>query len=167
MIMCPTCQHQEVEGALFCSECGTQLHNMGALATHNIQTSEMRDEAFDAVPPERRVISDSESMTLQILDGGQLLPLADRNEFTMGRVSDGQTIMPDIDLTPYQAYECGVSRLHAVLKRSRGKVTIMDLGSSNGTYVDGVRLMPENELLLSHGSIVSLGKLKIQFLLQK
>jgi len=167
MIMCPTCQHQEVEGALFCSECGAQLHNMGSLATHNIQTSEMRDEAFDAPPPKRRVIADSEAMTLQILDGGQLLPLADRNEFTMGRVSDGQTIMPDIDLTPYQAYECGVSRLHAVLKRFQGKVTIMDLGSSNGTYVDGVRLQPENEQPLSHGSIVSLGKLKIQFLLQR
>ncbi|OQX65481.1 MAG: hypothetical protein DRI32_05105 [Chloroflexi bacterium] len=167
MIMCPICQHQEVEGALFCSECGAQLHNMGSLATHNIQTGEMRGEAFDAVPPKRSVISASDAMTLQILDGGQIIPLADRSEFTMGRVSDGQTIMPDIDLTPYQAYECGVSRLHAVLKRSQGKVTIMDLGSSNGTYVDGIRLQPENELPLSHGSIVSLGKLKIQFLLQR
>ncbi len=101
-----------------------------------------------------------------MLEGGQFLPLADRNEFTVGRVSDGQTIMPDIDLTPYRAYEYGVSRLHAVLKKSEEKVIIMDLGSANGTYVDGTRLEPEKEQLLSHGSIISLGKLKIQFLLQ-
>jgi len=167
MIMCPACQHHEIEGALFCSECGAQLHDMGTLATQNIHTNEMHDQAFDAVPPKRSVVSDIGSMTLQILDGGQLLPLSDRNEFTMGRVSDGQTIMPDIDLTGYRAYECGVSRLHAVLKRNKGKVTIMDLGSSNGTYVDGIRLQPEDEFPLSHGSIVSLGKLKIQFLLHR
>ena len=85
----------------------------------------------------------------------------------MGRVSVGQTIMPDIDLTPHEAFDSGVSRLHAVLRNSESRVTIMDLGSSNGTYVDGTRLEPEREHSLSHGSIISLGKLKIQFLLQK
>jgi len=74
--------------------------------------------------------------------------------------------MPDIDLTPYQAYENGVSRLHAVLKKNDNRVIIMDLGSSNGTYVNGVRLKPENEYPLSHGNIIALGKLKIQFLMQ-
>ncbi len=166
MIICPTCQHQEVEGALFCSECGAQLHNMGTLATHNIQTDEIRDQNLDTLPPKRIERSNSDVATLQILDGGQILPLADRNEFTMGRVSDGQTIMPDIDLTAHNAYEYGVSRLHAVLKRKDNKMTIMDLGSSNGTYVDGIRLKPDLETPLTHGSIISLGKLRVQFLLQ-
>lgn len=168
MILCPTCQHLEVEGALFCGECGAQLLSMETLVTQTIQqTNGMSNAALGATPQKRKIASVSGAMTLQLLDGGQILPLADRNEFTMGRVSDGQTIMPDIDLTPYRAYEYGVSRLHAVLKKSKGKVIVMDLGSSNGTYVDGVRLKPENEYPLSHGSIISLGKLKIQFLLQR
>ena len=165
MIMCPTCQHQEVIGALFCSECGTQLQ-MQALVTQNIHTNGMNRVALDAIPPAQKKAIDSGALTLQLLDGGQLLSLADRSEYTMGRVSEGQTIMPDIDLTSYNAYECGVSRLHAVLKKSTEKVVIVDLGSSNGTYVNGVRLKPENEYPLSHGNIISLGKLKIQFLFQ-
>ena len=166
MIMCPACQYQEVVGALFCSECGAQLHNMGSLATHNIQTNEIRSQSFEAPPPERKDLVNYQIASLQILDGGQLLTLANRNEFTVGRVSEGQTIIPDVDLTAHNAYEYGVSRIHAVLKKTKDKVIVMDLGSSNGTYVNGVRLAPENEYPLSHGNIISLGKLKIQFLLQ-
>jgi pSer/pThr/pTyr-binding forkhead associated (FHA) protein len=165
MIMCPSCQHQEVEGALFCSDCGAQLHT-GSLVTQNIHTNGIRNEALNAIPQGQKNALATGSLSLQLLEGGHLLPLANRNEFTMGRVSDGQTIMPDIDLTPYQAYENGVSRLHAVLKKNDNRVIIMDLGSSNGTYVNGVRLKPENEYPLSHGNIIALGKLKIQFLMQ-
>jgi pSer/pThr/pTyr-binding forkhead associated (FHA) protein len=100
------------------------------------------------------------------MDSGKILPLASRNEFTLGRLSEGQPIMPDIDLTPYQAYASGVSRLHAVVKREDNRVAVMDLGSSNGTYVNGRRLNPHTEESLSHGDIVALGKLKIQILLR-
>ena len=166
MIMCPSCQHQEIEGALFCSECGAQFRT-NDLTTQAIHTNGISYEKFKNIPPQVQDLSSpSGSMGIQLLEGGQLISLAGRKEYTMGRVSDGQTIMPDIDLTPYRAYEGGVSRLHAVLKKRENEMAIMDLGSSNGTYVDGVRLKPENEHPLSHGSIISLGKLKIQFLLR-
>jgi pSer/pThr/pTyr-binding forkhead associated (FHA) protein len=100
------------------------------------------------------------------MDSGKVLPLASRNEFTMGRLSEGQPIMPDIDLNPYQAYASGVSRLHAVVKRETNRVVIMDLGSSNGTYLNGRRLNPHSEEEIRHGDVVALGKLKIQILLR-
>ena len=74
--------------------------------------------------------------------------------------------MPDIDLTPYQAYASGVSRLHAVVKRESDRTVVMDLGSSNGTYLNGRRLNPHMEEQLKHGDVVALGKLKIQVLLR-
>ena len=162
MIICRTCQHQEVEGALFCSECGAALQPKG---TQAITTTGMGN--LSTTPPKRDIPLDFDAMALQILEGGQLISLPEKNELTMGRISEGQVIMPDIDLTSYHAYESGVSRLHAVLKKKNGKATIMDLRSSNGTYVDGTRLTPESEHVLSHGSILSLGKLKLQFLLKK
>ncbi|MBL6961704.1 MAG: FHA domain-containing protein [Anaerolineales bacterium] len=166
MVICPSCQSQEAEGALFCSECGAQLLHKD-LVTQNIGTNELGGESLSEIPPKEERTFTIGSISLQLLEGGQFLPLKNRKEFTMGRVSVGQTIMPDIDLTPHGAFDSGVSRLHAVLRNSEGRVTIMDLGSSNGTYVDGTRLEPERENSLSHGSIISLGKLKIQFLLQK
>ncbi|MBI5841065.1 MAG: FHA domain-containing protein [Chloroflexi bacterium] len=104
--------------------------------------------------------------SLHLLDTGQVLPLTGRNEFTLGRISEGQPIMPDIDLSPYQAYASGVSRLHAVVKRDGGRIIIMDLGSANGTYINGKRVVTNVEQILNHGDIVALGKLKIQVLLK-
>jgi hypothetical protein len=104
--------------------------------------------------------------SLHLLDSGQILPLGDRTEFTLGRVSEAQPIMPDIDLTPYQAYANGVSRLHAVLKREGKRVFVMDLGSSNGTYLNGIRLTPNVDQTINHGDMLALGKLKIQILLK-
>ena len=166
MITCPSCQHPEVEGALFCSECGAQLVNMQNLATQNFQMDESMPEFKDIEPIIATKLRDSDTISLQVLDGGQFLSLADRSEFTIGRVSEGQSVMPDIDLSPYNAYEHGVSRLHAVLKKSKTQVSVMDLGSSNGTYLNGMRLTPEHEYPLQHGNIIAFGKLKIQFLIQ-
>lgn len=165
MITCPGCQHPEVEGALFCSDCGAQLVSIQNLVTQSIQMNENMPE-FDDYETGQNRPKTAEMITLQVLEGGQFLPLSDRREFTIGRVSEGQSVMPDIDLTPYSAYENGVSRLHAVLKKNGTQTSIMDLGSSNGTYLNGMRLTSEREYTLEHGNIVSFGKLKLQFLVQ-
>jgi pSer/pThr/pTyr-binding forkhead associated (FHA) protein len=42
----------------------------------------------------------------------------------------------------------------------------MDLGSANGTYINGKRLAANVEQVLNHGDIVALGKLKMQVLIK-
>ena len=74
--------------------------------------------------------------------------------------------MPDVDLSPHNAYANGVSRLHAVLKLIQDKIVIMDLGSSNGTYLNGSRLSPYVETRVNHGDVIYLGKLKMQLLIE-
>jgi pSer/pThr/pTyr-binding forkhead associated (FHA) protein len=101
-----------------------------------------------------------------MIETGQILPLADRTEFTLGRSAEGQPIVPDVDLSPYNAYANGVSRLHAVIKLIEDQIVLVDLGSSNGTYLNGNRLLPYDETTVSHGDVVYLGKLKIQLLIE-
>jgi len=167
MIICSNCQHQNVSGAVFCAECGAQLDGVETLTTHNISDEEIAEELSQREPRPEPPSSPSNSwISLHLMDSGKILPLATRNEFTLGRLSEGQPIMPDIDLTPYQAYASGVSRLHAVVKRDANRIFVMDLGSSNGTYLNGRRLNPHMEEDLKHGDVVALGKLKIQVLLR-
>lgn len=166
MIICSNCKHSNMAGAMFCAECGAQLVGKDTLTTQNISTQQFeqpndhvsRDDMYQPFDG-----SDAWG-SLHLLDTGQVLPLSNRNEFTMGRVSEGQPIMPDIDLSPYQAYAAGVSRLHAVIKRDGTRVIFIDLGSANGTYINGKRLVPNVEQVLSHGDVVALGKLKLQVL---
>jgi hypothetical protein len=156
-------------GAMFCSECGAQLIGKDTLTTQNI-TTEQFEKVHDRTPKGQDMYQPFDGGdawgSLHLLDTGQVLPLSTRNEFTMGRISEGQPIMPDIDLSPYQAYAAGVSRLHAVIKRDGRRIIFIDLGSANGTYINGKRLVPNVEQVLNHGDIVALGKLKLQILLK-
>src|SRR5918996_529162 len=54
----------------------------------------------------------------------------------VGRTDPEASHRPDIDLAPFDA-EHLVSRRHAQLECREGAVTVRDLGSSNGTFVDG------------------------------
>lgn len=167
MIVCKNCNHTNMDGAVFCSDCGMPLTGTDPLTTQTINTNHMQEVARPKpAAPAGRPVTLNNWVTLHLLDTGQVLPLAERNEFTLGRISDGQPIMPDIDLSPYQAYARGVSRLHAVLKREANHVFLMDLGSSNGTYVNGKRLTPNIDHAIANGDVIALGKLKIQILLK-
>ena len=167
MIICTNCQHKNVTGAMFCAECGAQLDGIDTLITQAITDEEIAEELSKKPSrPEPTVTPANSWISLHLMDSGKILPLASRNEFTLGRLSEGQPIMPDIDLSPYQAYASGVSRLHAVVKRQNQRVVLMDLGSANGTYVNGRRLTANVEQTLNHGDIVAFGKLKIQVLLK-
>ncbi|NIX55914.1 MAG: protein kinase, partial [candidate division Zixibacteria bacterium] len=65
---------------------------------------------------------------LHIVDTGQVLDLELNREYMIGRQHRSQPILPDIDLTPFKAYEWGISRLHASLTVTKDEVTITDIG---------------------------------------
>ena len=104
-------------------------------------------------------------LSLHFMGSGKILPLASRNEFILGRLTEDSPILPDVDLTPFRASAAGVSRLHAMVKRNENQAMVRDLGSSNGTYLNGQRIDPDVEVALSHQDIISLGTLQIQVLL--
>src|SRR5688572_32795904 len=165
MIVCPNCKNNNMTGSMFCTECGSQLVGTNELVTQSIPSDKLNTSSKRPTGGLSQSFTVSDSWaSLHLLDTGQVLPLSERNEFTMGRVSEGQPIMPDIDLSPYQAYAAGVSRLHAVIKRMGPNIIFIDLGSANGTYINGKRLPSNIEQVLNHGDIVALGKLKMQIL---
>ncbi len=168
MIVCSNCKYTNMAGALFCSECGAALGSASSLTTQSISTAQMREAVRKKPLPQETPVPAAPDhwVALHLLDTGQVLPLSERSEFTLGRISEGQPIMPDIDLSPYQAYASGVSRLHAVIKHEDNRVLLMDLGSSNGTYINGKRLNPNATQVLRNGDVIALGKLKIQILLK-
>lgn len=105
-------------------------------------------------------------MALRMIDSSVTLPL-EPGEHTLGRTTGQQPILPDIDLTPYQAYQEGVSRLHATIKVAADEISITDLGSVNGTYVNGKKLPAHQPRILQEGDTILLGKLKMQILIHR
>jgi len=103
-------------------------------------------------------------VSLHFVDTGQVIKLDLNREYLIGRQHKSQPIIPDIDLTPFNAYEWGISRLHASMAIRQDQIAITDLGSSNGTWHAGNRLVADEPYDLHHGDVVHLGKLKIQIL---
>lgn len=83
---------------------------------------------------------------------------------TLGRADPVTRYQPDVDLTPYGAMDRGVSRSHAKLEIKDDRVYVTDLGSTNGTYVAGVRLERDKPRVVNKGEDLTLGRLGIQIL---
>ncbi len=166
MIRCPVCNHMEYEGALYCSECGAPLYQAPA-TTQNLTVGEgVWLPTSDTYQSSQRTSGESH-VVLFLVESGQRVFLEGSGEWTLGRLASGQAVVPDVDLTPYQAYEQGVSRLHASIRiDDKGHVTITDMGSSNGTRVNGIKILPNTPHPLQHGDMVALGKLVFQILIQ-
>ena len=83
------------------------------------------------------------------------------HELIIGRSTKGSVLAPDIDLTNRQASEMGVSRLHLSINydAEHSAVLVSDLGSANGSFINGQRMMPKEVRVLRHGDELRLGKL--------
>jgi len=57
-----------------------------------------------------------------------------------------------------------VSRRHAIIERGKYSYSIIDLSSSAGTYVDGIKIPPNTPYALDSGSRVSFGNMGIDYI---
>lgn len=165
MITCPTCSSSEYEGTLFCSRCGRQLFQMEVLEKDSGISSlgrENRGKASGSSVPATQPDAKSPVLSLQVMECSVVIPLAGRVEFTLGRSNEGQMILPDIDLSEFQAYEKGVSRLHASVRIGEKQVTITDLGSINGTHLNEQKLEPNQPYPVKNGDVLTLGRLAVR-----
>jgi hypothetical protein len=80
-----------------------------------------------------------------------------RHHLVVGRADPGVDDQPDLDLSPHQAVEQGVSRRHAELIPTEEALYLLDLDSTNGTWLNGSYLKPGQRRMLSLGDRVELG----------
>ncbi|MGB7339367.1 MAG: FHA domain-containing protein [Phototrophicaceae bacterium] len=66
-----------------------------------------------------------------------------------------------INLAPFHAHHRGVSRKHARLSIRNTRLTVSDLGSTNGTYLNNERLQPNIEYGVKQGDEIRLGFLTL------
>ena len=162
MITCPVCQQQEPEGEVFCSECGARLVTLWPEITSTeafIDTALVRETSRLRKTAPLKLLSGQVALTL--VGQGQPLILEGRQEYLLGREGNDQTV-PDVNLNLYGGQDKGVSRVHAALRVDRGQLLLVDLGSTNGTRLNGVRLAAQQPVRVSNGDEVRLGRLTMK-----
>jgi len=102
------------------------------------------------------------TLTITVVASGRQLPLSGSNEFVLGRLDATRGVFPDVDLTPDGGLEGGVSRRHARIQRQRTQFFIEDLGSANGTFLNGQRLTPYLPHPLHDSDDLQIGRIRLQ-----
>lgn len=92
----------------------------------------------------------------------QPVSAAMQTKLLIGRHTASNSSQPDIALDVFDAHQKGVSREHAVLLIEDGTLKIMDLQSTNGTYLNGHRLVPHQARILRDGDQLILGSLELR-----
>ncbi|MDQ3539013.1 MAG: zinc-ribbon and FHA domain-containing protein [Actinomycetota bacterium] len=146
---CRHCGHENPADANFCGNCGRPLASTGdtttgALKVEDVEPSEANEAGVD--------VGELEAGTALLVGvrgsnrGARFL--LDRDVVSVGRHPDSDIFLDDIT----------VSRRHAEFRRDAQRFWVHDVGSLNGTYVNGNRA---DDQLLSTGDEVQIGKFKL------
>lgn len=154
---CPTCQHLCNPGHTVCPKCGQ-------LFVEDADTNELNQkivpEQFIHGPTNEISVDDEQPIILEIDGKSIALPIA--AGVVLGRTPlpiHPDDKRPHVDLTAFNAHNKGVSREHAVIVRKHDLVYVIDLGSSNGTILNGTLLVPYVDRVLRSGDELRLGGL--------
>lgn len=163
MKKCTVCDNEEYEGAIYCSECGDRLERQDDVSQAGCK--ELKPEISEinesiSVTEQGNQQPETLKMCIKMLESGKVFPLQSNIPMIFGRLVEDQPVLPDIDLTGLSEYTKGVSRLHAEFCWLEDGVFVSDLGSVNGTRINGMLIQPNNQVHVRIGDIVELGKVK-------
>lgn len=159
MKTCPYCAHANREGEFFCEECGHPfVGSTEKLATTQLAQPVQADYHGRITWGTARFEHDS-SVMIRVRDDPNSIILTPQEEIVIGRSDAKDDGSPDLDLSPFGAAEQGVSRRHAAIRRGEDALILVDLGSTNGTYLNGQRLIPHQPRVLRDGDEVRVARL--------
>lgn len=163
MIRCTDCGAEQYVGALFCNECGSFLLEQDTKGN----TAVLPFSDFISHTPARPALNQEEletavaprMITAVIPSRRHRLQLKLQDQIRVGRADPETT--PELDLSPYDGAEKGVSRLHAIIRAVKTGIVLIDLDSTNGTMLNAFRLPPHRPYPLKTGDELRFGDLLV------
>jgi hypothetical protein len=172
-IQCPVCTHLNRTGSLVCENCGTLLDMR---RESRRATRDLRDGESELSNPEKEALAtpaagekirgagytQGQAIHLRIDESKYPLIIAPemlKGEIVIGRRDPITEKVPEVDLDRYAGYRMGVSRRHAVIHLTGGQLMLTDMGSSNGTFLNGKRLRARQPEPVLDNDLVRFGQI--------
>ena len=181
---CPACGHVNVAGEPTCENCGALLTG-GAKApakggdTGPLDRSRLPPSLVERATAVTALLGGSESpdlpaapdpayfdenmlLRLEVMGAPTPILVYPSLETVIGRRDPVSGHVPDVDLGVFAGYRHGISRRHAILHLHSHTLDIIDLGSSNGTFLNGRPLTPLEAHPLQSGDQLTFGKMIVR-----
>jgi len=160
--ICPVCKNKNELETIVCLYCGAMLGDRFM----DPGTKTKKTDIPDLAPEKIRDWSFNETAVpyggIAVFVEGEFTPayIDSNGEFVIGR-TEGTPSEILLDLSPLGGYAMGLSRRHAVIRRTGNGYEMFDLGSVNGTWLDDERLVPHKPYPLPSGSHLRLGRMRL------
>ena len=158
-LVCSECETPYNRGALFCGECGRNLiadYNGPSRITESGDRLRTVGDRRGERPPSAGKIE------FVILNNGRRITLHIEDELHLGRADPVRDIEPHLDFSGDDGAALGVSRLHASLQSTENGVMLVDLGSTNGTFLRDELVAARKPVPVLNGDILRLGDILVQ-----
>lgn len=157
---------------------GGENINDDSLDDHGITTTDLRqaaDEALLLFEKNGDAMDDTESaevdllhfdedmcLVLELIGSSHILTLEIEQDVIIGRSDHADNFSAGLDLTEYGAYQLGLSRKHARIRRNGLQLELEDTDSRNGTFVNEQKISPHVPYVIRNGDFVRFGNMKVQ-----
>jgi len=160
--LCPICKNKNVDTASVCSSCGASLEEN--------QTKLVAITEYVGGQPTVTAEDVAAFIDITLIpEGGVGIHIAGAlkpyyapvyKELILGRQADA-TLEAVLDLSDLDAFTLGVSRRHAMIRRTETGFEVMDLSSGNGTWLNAEKLIPNKPYPFASGSQLRLGRMRL------
>ncbi len=163
MPYCSQCGSQNADNARFCSQCGSPLTPPASDPVPNDATATITFGApAKTESDDRASLNSADAAAVDALPAGSALLVVQRGPGT------GSRYLLDTDLSTAGRHpeseifldDITVSRRHVEFRRQDGSFRVHDVGSLNGTYLNGDRV---DDAELQNGDEVRIGKFRLMF----
>ncbi len=162
LLVCPHCKNAVAAADVHCKHCNFNLRDVKAAE----KTLVMPHETQDVIQaPARRAYFPKNAylhLAFEQKEKSINIYFDKENHAIMGRGLVTDTDVMRIDLAPYGAVQYGVSRRHVRIIRMPATVIVEDLGTLNGTFINGERLSSSHRYVLCEGDTLKMGGLAVK-----
>lgn len=126
----------------------------------------MKDFLYKSASVEKEMLQESDETTFfepDLVQENKLYALDKKNKVHISLDSLPCTIGKAAEMVDYSIKDNSVSRMHAKIERQNGRFILTDLNSTNGTFVNGLQMTPNEQVEIERGDEIRFGKMRYSF----
>jgi len=155
------CKNKNDKEAAVCRHCGSPLNTESHLTatTRNTEIKINYSEKFEELEVDEKIIP-TDGIAVYFAGTTKPVEILREKEFVIGRrvVATSEAFL---DLSDFDGFRMGLSRRHAMIRRIESGYEIIDLSSTNGTWLNDERLVPYTPYPLPSGSHLRLSRIRL------